>query len=212
MSTTDPYAELNKQLTAARERFATDVEGANMTVLKDDEAYRHLRFDFPRASWRWCEVVTWPDVLVLRGGLGCWTFTGGDLVELFRPEPNSERVNPQYWEQRLAPGNRAREYSRERAVAYIRETVDDLASDFPGLADDVHTDLLDDIPVHDLSTKPSLRAALARFVEMHGHTYEGLEFPVEQWDLERYTPWFLLSCVTLPWTVEQYDSALTPAK
>lgn len=71
VSEIDPYDELKKQMTAAEARFASEVGGATLTVVKDDGTHLHLRFDFPRASWSWCEVVTWPGALTLRGGLGC---------------------------------------------------------------------------------------------------------------------------------------------
>jgi len=38
----DPYEELRKQKAEAEERFASECEGAVMTVLKDDGVYRHL--------------------------------------------------------------------------------------------------------------------------------------------------------------------------
>ncbi|MEU0805728.1 hypothetical protein [Streptomyces sp. NPDC005970] len=53
MSVNDPYDELMQHLREARERFASDREGATMTVLKDDGVYRHLTFSFPKASWSW---------------------------------------------------------------------------------------------------------------------------------------------------------------
>ncbi|PZS20279.1 MAG: hypothetical protein DLM60_08985 [Pseudonocardiales bacterium] len=37
-------------MTEAEERFASEVEGATMTMLKDDGVYRHLTFRFPKAS------------------------------------------------------------------------------------------------------------------------------------------------------------------
>ena len=36
MSVNDPYNELRQHLSEAKERFAADVEGATMSVLKDD--------------------------------------------------------------------------------------------------------------------------------------------------------------------------------
>ncbi|WP_157877326.1 hypothetical protein [Streptomyces odonnellii] len=42
-------------------------------------------------------------------------------------------------------------------------------------------------------------------------TASEFHFPVRDWDLCRYRDWFLLSCVVLPWIVEQYDAALVPA-
>ncbi|WP_433860166.1 hypothetical protein [Streptomyces kronopolitis] len=214
MSATDLYDELTQHLSQAKERFAVEAEGAAMTVLKGDGVYRHVRWDFPTASWSWCEIVTWPHVLVLRGGLGSWMFTDTeDVTELFRPTSTSERINPLYWEGKLAPGSgTARVYSPERAVAHIRQTVADLSEAFPGLASDVDSDLLGGRPACDLSSEGGLRAAIAAFEEMHGCSYEGLHFDVESWDLKRFDPWFLLACVVLPWAVEQLDAALVPAR
>ncbi|WP_405953603.1 hypothetical protein [Streptomyces phaeochromogenes] len=42
-------------------------------------------------------------------------------------------------------------------------------------------------------------------------TASEFHFPVRDWDLCRHSDWFLLSCVVLPWIVEQYDAALVPA-
>ncbi|WP_326757453.1 hypothetical protein OHB35_00935 [Streptomyces phaeochromogenes] len=42
-------------------------------------------------------------------------------------------------------------------------------------------------------------------------TASEFHFPVRDWDLCRYSDWFLLSCVVLPWIVEQHDAALVPA-
>ncbi|MFI9052544.1 hypothetical protein [Streptomyces sp. NPDC053427] len=214
MSPIDLYDELAQHLAQAKERFDGEVEGAAMTVLKDDGAYRHLRFVFPRASWAWCEVVTWPGALVLRGGLGSWMFVDTeDVTKLFRPNSHSERVNPLYWEGKLAPGSgTARVHSPERAVAHIRQTVADMADTFPRLPYDIDSDLLDGRLVNDLSTEGGLRAAIRAFEEMHGCSYEGLYFDVESWDLKRFDPWFLLACVVLPWAVEQLDAALVPAR
>ncbi|GAA1933692.1 hypothetical protein [Streptantibioticus ferralitis] len=62
-----------------------------------------------------------------------------------------------------------------------------------------------------LSTEAGLRAALGRFEGSCQDIHEGFRFPVEEWDLHRYSDWFLLSCVVLPWAVESYDAALVPA-
>lgn len=210
MSVSDPYDELKQHLREAKERFAADVEGATMTVLKDDGIYRHLRFSFPRASWSWCEVVTWPHMLVLRGDLGCWSFSRvEDMFTFFREPEDVARMDPVYWAEKLVPGGRdsAKVYSRERAAAYIAQTVEDAKR--PGLSHDVEEVFFGDA---DLATENGLREAVARFDERFPHYAidEGFRFPVEDWDLNRYSPWFLLACVVLPWAIEQYDAALTP--
>lgn len=209
MTVTDSYDEMHKHLREAKERFAADRRDATMTVLKDDGVYRHLTFNFPKATWSWCEVVTWPKVLVLRGNLGCWSFSRvEDMFDFFR-EPAEEivRINPQHSAEKLVPGgsNSAQEYDSGRAAAYVLQTVAD--AERPGLSHDVEEVFFGDA---DLSTENGLREAVARFDERFPHYAidEEFRFPVDTWDLHRYNPWFLLACVLLPWAIEQYDSRL----
>ncbi|AEM82322.1 hypothetical protein [Streptomyces violaceusniger] len=71
-------------------------------------------------------MVTWPGVLTLRGGLGCWSFTRvEDMFEFFRPSRNVTRVNPTYWAQKLVPGSgsEVKEYAEDRARVYVRQAV-----------------------------------------------------------------------------------------
>ncbi|MEV4441320.1 hypothetical protein AB0K09_20310 [Streptomyces sp. NPDC049577] len=213
MSEIDPYTELKRQMSEAKERFASDVEGATMTVVKDDGVHRHLSFRFPKASWEWCEVVTWPGMLVLRGGLGCWSFTRvEDMFGFFRPTPHRERIDPVYWAGKLVPGSgsEAKEYNAKRAASYIRNTVVDAIVEYPSLSEDVENDLFPAWGGPDLSTEAGLRAALGRFEGAYQDIHKGFRFPVEDWDLHRYSDWFLLSCLVLPWAVEQYDAVLAP--
>ncbi|MEU5547155.1 hypothetical protein AB0G85_33065 [Streptomyces sioyaensis] len=212
MSVNDPYDELMRHLGEAKERFTADVRDAEMTVLKDEGIYRHLTFSFPKASWSWCEVVTWPHMLVLRGDLGCWSFSRvEDMFDFFREPEDVTRMDPSYWAEKLVPGGRdsAKEYSGERAAAYVVQTMEENAAEHPDLSKDAQDVFFTDA---DLSTETGLREAVARFDERFPAyaIAKGFRFPVEQWDLHRYSPWFLLACVVLPWTIEQYDTARVP--
>lgn len=213
MSVNDPYDELMQHLREAKERFAADVRDASMTVLKDDGIYRHLTFTFPRASWSWCEVVTWPHMLVLRGNLGCWSFSRvEDMFTFFREPEDVGRMDPAFWAEKLVPGssNSAKSYDAERAAAYIVQTMEENAAQHPDLSRDAQDVFFTDT---DLGTENGLREAVARFDERFPEYAidKGFRFPVEQWDLTRYSPWFLLACVVLPWAIGQYDTALVPA-
>ncbi|MFE2529436.1 hypothetical protein ACFXEL_35015 [Streptomyces sp. NPDC059382] len=225
MSEIDPYEDLKRQTSEAKERFASEVEGATMTVVKDDGVHRHLSFRFPKASWGWCEVVTWPGMLTLRGGLGCWSFTRvDDMLDFFRPGPNSERINPTYWAETLAHGlgSEATEYDADRALAYVRQAVAAAVQAHTHItAQDAEDWLFSDWCDADFSTEADLMRTLGRFEARvdadrpPGGTpeeYAASEFvfPVGDWDLHRYSDWYLLSCAVLPWAVEQYDAVVVP--
>ncbi|MFF2777155.1 hypothetical protein ACFVU3_19885 [Streptomyces sp. NPDC058052] len=211
MSAMDPGEELRRDVAAARARFAEEGGGATTTVLRNDGPYRHVRFDFPRASWRWCEVVTWPDVLVLRGDLGVWSFgRPGDGLEGFRlPGGEAGRVDPARWAERLVSGGpgAALRYCAARAAAYVRAAVTAGAERHEGLAEEAEEFFFGARAGTDLSTEKGLLEAVGRFEERHADVYEGFRFPVETWEPHRYDPGFLLACVMLPWAVAEYDAA-----
>ncbi|MFD4320504.1 hypothetical protein [Streptomyces sp. NPDC058548] len=225
MSEIDPYDELKRQMAEAEERFASEADGARMTVVKDDGVHRHLSFQFPKASWGPCEVVTWPGALTLRGGLGCWSFTRDeDMFSFFRPSPNATRVNPTYWAEKLVPGSgsRVKEYAEDRARAYVRQAVAEAVQRHDHITAEYAEDwLFSDWCDADFSTESGLMRTLGRF-EGRGDADRSTRslldsaasefvFPVQDWELHRYSDWFLLACVVLPWAVEQYDAALVPA-
>ncbi|GHH54747.1 hypothetical protein [Streptomyces candidus] len=225
MSEIDSYDELKKQMTAAKERFASEVDGATMTVVKDDGLHRHLSFRFPKASWDWCEVVTWPGMLILRGGLGCWSFTRTeDMLDFFRPGPHRERIDPLYWEGKLVPGSgsEVKVYDEGRARAYVRQAVAEAVETHEHIqAEDAEDWLFSEFSYAEWDSEAALMRTLGWFegrVDAErpvGGSVEEISasefhFPVQDWDLHRYSDWFLLSCVVLPWAVEQYDAALVP--
>ncbi|MEU0805727.1 hypothetical protein [Streptomyces sp. NPDC005970] len=150
-------------------------------------------------------------MLVLRGDLGCWSFSRvEDMFDFFREPEDVARMDPAYWAEKLVPGGRdsAKAYAAERAAAHVLQTV--AGAERPGLSHDVEEVFFGDA---DLSTENGLREAVARFDERFPHYAidENFRFPVDTWDLHRYSPWFLLACVVLPWAIGQYDTALVPA-
>ncbi|MFE6229268.1 MULTISPECIES: hypothetical protein [unclassified Streptomyces] len=219
MNVTDTHDELQRQTAEAEARFAADSWGASMTVLRRDGGYRHLLFDLPQASWKGFELVTWPGTLVVRGGLGCWTFhrDGADMMETARTSDRAARVDPHFWEERLASGGgqTAKRYSPSRARALIRAAVAEHAESHPGLAAAAADELFSARAHAELGTEAGLRAALTRFHLRHEASRPSgrrpFRFPVDTWELNAYDPWFLVTCAALPWAAGQDDATTVPA-
>jgi hypothetical protein len=222
----DWYDVLKQQMAKAEERFAAEVEGATMTVMRDEGLHRHLTFRFPRASWKWCEIVTWPGVLTLRGGLGCWSFTRvEDMLGFFRPMGQHDRIDPVRWGDTLVPGSgsEVKVYDADRARAYVRQAVAEAVKKHGHIsAEDAEEWLFSDYAFAEFDTEANLMRTLGRFegrIDGNRPLGDSLEefmasefhFPVQDWDLYRYSDWFLLSCVALRWAVNQY-AALVPAR
>lgn len=90
----------------AAQRFPKDVADHELTILRDDGLYRHLRCAQPGTGSYWFEIVTWPGALAIRGDAGDgYLFSRiDDMLEFFR-RPD-QRINPQYWAEKLGQGCR----------------------------------------------------------------------------------------------------------
>lgn len=85
------------------ERFTKDVELHQLTVLKDDGLYRHLKVAKPNSNAMHYNITTWPGYLCISGDMGCFTFYRlTDMFEFFRSTPGS--INPTYWEEKVQAG------------------------------------------------------------------------------------------------------------
>lgn len=86
------------------ETFLRDVQRHEMTVLRDDGIYRHVRFRKQQDGWHmWFDLVTWPNCLTINGDMGTWTFSRiEDMFSFFRS--GKLEINPSYWAEKLQHG------------------------------------------------------------------------------------------------------------
>ena len=96
---TDPTVKPDL-ITRARQRFLSDTTNHQMTVLRDDGLYRHLRFQVP-GDWAYrYDLITWPGFLAVTGDMGEYLFTRiDDMFSFFGAE---QSINPDYWSEKLA--------------------------------------------------------------------------------------------------------------
>lgn len=89
--------------------FVSDVASHQLTVIRDEGLYRHLRFQRPRSSAYYFDLVTWPGYLVVTGDMGTWTFSRiKDMFEFFTDSHFGLResflINPSYWSEKFEAG------------------------------------------------------------------------------------------------------------
>lgn len=201
----------------SRERFIRETATHEMTVLRDDGLYRHLRFQRPDTSMYWFDLVTWPGVLTISGDCGCFVFSRTrDMFEFFGDGGSSggfddDRygINPHYWSEKLrAPRQEAaRKYDFEVYEARVREW---LADALEQLDDDEHDalraavqeQLLDD----ELGEAYHSEAEAHRRLRDFEHNGRRLGDTWE-WDLREYDWSFLWCCWAIVWGIEQYRAA-----
>lgn len=133
----------------AAERFRKETADHEMTVLKDDGLYRHLRFKAPGHSFYWFDIVTWPGTLVVRGDVDGYMFTRvDDMFTFFRSRNGEPTINPHYWSEKVEGGRDiTKSYSedlfREHVLDYFKDAVRD--GDVPrGLGKAIRAEILDD--------------------------------------------------------------------
>lgn len=94
-----------------------------LTVLRDDGLYRHLKFRSPENSFYWFDLITWPGYLTVTGDMGTYTFSRTeDMFTFFR----NGYINTHYWAEKLRAGatggrDTAREHDADEFKSWLVE-------------------------------------------------------------------------------------------
>jgi hypothetical protein len=190
------------------ERFAKDVAQHEMTVLHDDGLYRHLRFQgrvtlkdgrTSLTSIYWFDLITWPGSLAINGDMGSFQFSRTeDMFEFFR----GQRINPQYWAQKVRAGRGDLEqYDEDLFRQLVTEHFVDAARNGgvpTGTGKAVREQILDSC---DIFHEHGAHTALAEF------EHEGFYFAdTFEWNLRNWSCQFLWCCHAIQWGIRQYDA------
>lgn len=204
---------MSETIKSSRERFIQDTDLHRMTVLRDDELYRHLRFGKEGTVIYRFDLVTWPGYLAFVGDAGDYLFARSrDMFEFFAPDrPNGLRggfedaawgINPQYWSEKLqAPAPRdATSYSRdtfhERVIEWAINTgADWYTEDKTALRAAIQSQILD----QDAYDDHEAHALLNEFEHRGLRIVDGWE-----WDFREYSMQFLWCCWAIVWGISQY--------
>lgn len=139
-----------KAIEDAGAAFARDASTHQMTVLRDDGLYRHLRFlrmmeqeDGTRkpTSFYWFDIITWPGVLTVTGDMETFVFARvDDMFEFFR----GHKPNPGYWAEKLRAPQPAqvKRYSEDKFKEHVTDYVDESVDEWPGLREAVEEQIL----------------------------------------------------------------------
>jgi hypothetical protein len=183
-----------------RRRFENDVRDHEMTVLKDDGLYRHLRFKRPDSAFYWFDIVTWPGTLMVRGDMEAYAFARtSDMFEFFR---SSSDINPGYWAEKLvAPQERhVREYSENEFCAQVKQAYDDhvdaKGEDDPDLWQRIESEILND---PDICDEREARSLLHTFGE------PDIFSDAWEWDCNDWRYQFIWCCYAIRHGIAAYD-------
>ncbi len=73
-----------------RNNLLSKIENHTMTILKDDEFYRHISFSNNGSNFYKFDIITWPGYLSICGDIGNYSFSRStDMFKFFRNEKPS---------------------------------------------------------------------------------------------------------------------------
>lgn len=182
------------------ESFLKDVARHEMTVLRDDGVYRHIRFKKPDSGDMHFDLVTWPWYLAYSGDMGCYVFSRiEDMFEFFRGTAGGAlRINLGYWHEKAEAQSRhdgVKEWSAEAFQENVRHWLDSA------------------------DASPAVRQAAELEVLNHDCEHEAMhavfDFEHDGWrfqdffeaDCTEYTYRYIWCCYALSWGIRQYDAA-----
>ncbi len=195
-------------LPITKEQFLKDVAEHQVTILRDDGLYRHVRFRKPGTICQWFDLITWPGYLCYCGDMGEYVFTRlPDMFEFFRRPDSRRGVDLRYWAEKCRAVDQVdgiKKYDADHAAARIREWIEDVRDGEPE-GHDYHA-LMEAVEEEVLRYVGDGEHELRRTVEAFEH--EGFRFH-DFWevDLTEYTIRFVWCCYALVWGIAQYDAA-----
>jgi hypothetical protein len=118
------------------ERFLRDVARHEMTIVRDDGLYRHVRFRNPSSIEMHFDLVTWPGYLAYTGDMGAYVFQRTrDMFDFFRRADHSYQIDLHYWAEKCeasdtrSSGGGIRRFSHDAFRRRVRAWVRDFAHD-----------------------------------------------------------------------------------
>jgi hypothetical protein len=188
-----------------------------LTVLRDDGLYRHLRYRGTGSTW-WFDLVTWPGNLTITGDCGSYLFSRAsdeDMLAFFR----RQRVNPGYWAEKVKaadPDSGIRRYSADAFLQSVAFEAAGYEDAFPGLTAAVDAAVTDEL--FNAEDEGQAREFLDDFEYRPGDDEARDDAPLAfrfadawEWDLTDFAFHYLWCCHAITWGIARYDEAKAAA-
>lgn len=187
---------MKSELTA--EKFLADVKNHALTIIKDEDEFRHIVLGKPGTSSYRFALTTWPGYLCISGDMGCFMFSRiPDMFEFFRDSKGELKINRSYWAEKVQAENRhggVKKFSSEIFMEKVKETLDE--SD---LSVKERKAILDEVGYDCEHNEASLAY---NSIRRHGGKLfqDFYEVNCEEWDF-----CYEWCCYAIVWGIQQYD-------
>lgn len=205
-------------MSTTKDQFFIDVHDHQLTVIKDDGLYRHLRLSRPKSSTYRFDIITWPGYLAVAGDMGEWVFTRlDDMFEFFRG--GLERPSIDYWAEKCRAADRTSrqpiyEFDRAMATLHVEEWIDDYIHQWgEGIDNSWRGDSLRGSVLDSLESAMNDEETVDAFFRWMADVNED-GFTIDYFDMtfRRFQRWsfaFEWICYAIPWAIDQYDSRMS---
>lgn len=212
-SSTTPTARAE----AAAALVARSTAGHELSIVRDDGLYRHMRWAHPESHMYEVELVTWPGGMAVRGDIhDGYVFhlnvpgEQPDILAHFRGEPD-----PATWASMLTvPRECVTWYSAEILRRHIEGAVEDaieLDEEPEELREAVEEGLLTALTGNEDEQNTRWDAAEHEEADrtlLDQFEYEGFCFEdTYEWDLQDWSPWYMWACHAIRAIIRAYDEA-----
>lgn len=215
---------MSKRRELSEADFLKDIAAHQLTIVRDDGLYRHLRFRRPGTYCMGFDIHTWPGYLCYTGDMGTYVFQRiEDMLEFFRDDRwrdgnDSLYINPHYWSEKVQAAERhggitefCEEIFRERVLERVNDHVKSMAEEYEA-EEDIEKDprvieLREEIESQVLIREFDGEHEARRAAYLYKHKATGFNFQdFGECDLTVYSHRFLWCCYALVWGIRQYDA------
>jgi len=185
-------------------RFEENTKDHVMTIIRDDELHRHIRFRKPGTVIYRYDLITWPGYLCICGDVGAYIFARvEDMFRFFR----NQKINPSYWGEKLKSiGTNAgyEVFSEEVFKEYVKDRFDEWEFE----SDEQKAEIWKDIELKVLSNAcdgswPAYSAAIG-YQSDHGHRFH--DFTDGGCGCTEYTFSYIWILYAIVEGIRQYDA------
>ena len=187
--------------------FLCDVKNHEMEILLNSDIYRHIRFKNPECNAYWFEIITSPNLLVINGDMGTFTFSRlHDMFNFFRMNnddfksrtENKLQINLGYWAEKLnSYPEKYKEYDADQTHQILKDIIVDNLDDYSHVDSESEAEELLDSLVFDEGDQ-MLAQEISNCSELGGDYLECIT----------YSPTYHYSwcCMAIVWAIQQFES------
>lgn len=193
--------------------FTRDVAKHELTVLRDEGLYRHLRFRKPGTSCMGFDLLTWPGHLCYTGDMGTYVFQRlDDMLQFFR-QGERRSIDFRYWAEKVEAADKCDGIKEFKWATFEADVKDFFDSHWAG-EDLRYEETQEEFDARKAACWEEVQSSIgdagedeyAAVAFIRDFEHEGFRFQDWERSSHEYTFRFVWCCYALAWGIRQYDA------